>query len=376
MADRAELAPAKAGATALSGVVADARGRTPAELRLQLRSLDAPESFVPVLDEGASGRAGRFRFEVPAGHYALVARAPGHVPALLADVPVSAGEELHGLALVLPDGLTLQGEVRDPEGAAKAEQPVVLEGEGFALETQTESDGRFRFEGLAPGRYRVRAFDPQEGSDEARAEAGGRSVTLTLGHRRVVRGRVRTASGEPVAGASVVPLEQDLLVTPTDPAGPLDAFTGHGGRGWGCAPSPSCLARAQTDEEGRFRLEVAADVAVRLAVIGGDLRAQGELAVGGSDEVELLAEPLLKLPVRTLDFEGKPVASRVQVRGAADSHDLFGTDVPTDPSGEGQLRLWPHAPVTVQPMYGVDLVFPVALPDWVQLRPARHIIPR
>ena len=89
------------------------------------------------------------------GSYLAKARAPGYLPS--EPVPVEAwDEEAVPLSLVLREGLTLSGRVRDTRGMPVAEADVVLMGEGTGVgRSRTDGQGRFTLSGLGPGRVRL-----------------------------------------------------------------------------------------------------------------------------------------------------------------------------------------------------------------------------
>ncbi|SEL58644.1 Carboxypeptidase regulatory-like domain-containing protein [Stigmatella aurantiaca] len=89
------------------------------------------------------------------GSYLAKARAPGYLPS--EPVPVEAwDEEAVPISLVLREGLTLSGRVRDARGLPVAEADVVLMGEGTSVgRARTDGQGRFTLSGLGPGRVRL-----------------------------------------------------------------------------------------------------------------------------------------------------------------------------------------------------------------------------
>jgi len=108
-------------------------------------------------DEAVSDAEGRFLLTPPAaGGYFVRAEPPGGAPTEVG--PVAVGDELGGppLELVLGAGGALEGRVRlthgaDPEGAIVG----LTRGAGDERTQRVGSDGRFRFEALVPGPWRV-----------------------------------------------------------------------------------------------------------------------------------------------------------------------------------------------------------------------------
>ncbi len=109
-----------------------------------------------VREEGTDARGGvHFGGLVP-GSYIAKARAPGYLAS--EPVPVEAwDEEAVPVPLVLREGLTLSGRVRDARGAPVGEAEVVLTGDGTSMgRARTDGQGRFTLSGLVPGRAWLR----------------------------------------------------------------------------------------------------------------------------------------------------------------------------------------------------------------------------
>ncbi len=109
-----------------------------------------------VREEGTDARgAVHFGGLVP-GSYIARARAPGYLRS--EPVPVEAwDEEAVPVTLVLREGLTLSGRVRDERGMPVGKADVGLMGEETSVgSTRTDAQGRFTLSGLVPGRVRLR----------------------------------------------------------------------------------------------------------------------------------------------------------------------------------------------------------------------------
>jgi hypothetical protein len=133
------------------------------------------------------------------------------VLALILGVPAGwaamvAGEE--GGAPAAASGM-LVGTVRDSAGAVVAGAKVVIRnyhsGGGW-LDGTTDSQGRYRLEGIEPGDFLVwvELGDLISTHTEVIAIAAGVNRHELLCPRREIRGRVLSAAGQPVAGAFVV----------------------------------------------------------------------------------------------------------------------------------------------------------------------------
>ena len=168
------------------------------------------------------------------GRYEIEVDAPGHYTVLVGQEDL--GEEdatteflvtipevdEHRLDLALPIGV-IEGRVLGPGGDPLAGARVSWKREGSlgalsitsgAHATSTDERGAWRFAGLRPGTYAVRASAPwQEGGDElGRDLADGlrlaedevlRGIDLRLPRAGRAIGRVVDVHGEPVAGATV-----------------------------------------------------------------------------------------------------------------------------------------------------------------------------
>jgi hypothetical protein len=145
------LAPA----AAVTVKVLGARGEPVEEVAVSLSRVGEGRGET-VREEGTDARGSvHFGGLVP-GSYIAKARAPGYLTS--EPVPVEAwDEEAVPVSLVLREGLTLSGRVRDARGAPVGEAEVVLMGDGTSMgSTRTDAQGRFTLPGLVPGRVRLR----------------------------------------------------------------------------------------------------------------------------------------------------------------------------------------------------------------------------
>ncbi len=144
----------------------------------------------------------------------LRVRADGHPPVAVFAVRPGADEPL---VVELSAGALLTGRVTDDAGAPVAAASVWLlpdsenRGQTFAWNprdyaTQTNGEGRFRFENVAPGRWSLGASNAQSraSADGIELQAGWeRDVDLRLREPSVLSITVTDDSKRPVAGASV-----------------------------------------------------------------------------------------------------------------------------------------------------------------------------
>jgi hypothetical protein len=108
--------------------------------------------------EAVSGSRGEFSLgPVPAALVELEASKPGLAPASLR---LGSSEEGKALQLTLHEGRQLSGlVVRGAEGTPVPGAQVSLVGAGCGEEAVADGEGRFRFSGLTPGPYQLRAGD-------------------------------------------------------------------------------------------------------------------------------------------------------------------------------------------------------------------------
>jgi len=170
--------------------------------------------------------------DVPAGKWKVVASAPGYRPAEVAGIEIGEGETKEGGILSLKRGASVSGRILDPrrgtgvpnasvswsEGSGASQFPVAaaiarFTGDGTAV--STDADGRYRLDGLSPGKVIISAEHPDyldvsrqvEVEDEA-------TVDLTLSLGGSIAGAVVGKDGR-----SAVPGAQVSLA---DPGGLLD----------------------------------------------------------------------------------------------------------------------------------------------------------
>ncbi len=155
---------------------------------------------------------GRFEIaDVEPGTLMLHAQAAGYQQGQLTGLEVPAGGELAGLEIVLRPGATVEGRVRDAAGEPVAGVKVgvvrMREGSYSSHSSGSESDaeGRYRVEGLAPGPVTVTAEvgGQRRASKQLEVRPGRQTVDLVLEEGLEVAGRVVDPAAEPVAGALV-----------------------------------------------------------------------------------------------------------------------------------------------------------------------------
>lgn len=161
--------------------------------------------------EGNTGTDGTLRLAAPPGGYLVAARAQGFAKALR-EVTRPQGELFTKVELELAPGVSLRGRT---VGKGPAGEPVPLcqitltsllrTPPEEQLRGQSDERGRFRFDGLARGRYRLEAKAAGFGSgrvDELWLPRDSELLVL-LHAASFIEGRVVDAAGRPAAGAEV-----------------------------------------------------------------------------------------------------------------------------------------------------------------------------
>lgn len=163
---------------------------------------------------GTTDARGRFHVaNLALGLIEIEVAAPGWTPAWLRGLAIPAGGTLDVGDVVLQRGAVLEGAVRDGDGNPAAGLHVSLwrepgdgqphHGRGEPL--RTDAEGRFRAEGLTPGRYQVSAHGPDQEHAEAavQVQPGTNRAELAFPRGVEVAGSVVDEQGAAVPEASV-----------------------------------------------------------------------------------------------------------------------------------------------------------------------------
>ncbi|MEX1024777.1 MAG: carboxypeptidase-like regulatory domain-containing protein [Planctomycetota bacterium] len=234
---------------------------------------------------------------VPAGKYRLTCTSDTAAPYSREELSLLAGVR-HELVLTLEPGVCLAGVVVDQVGVPVADVEVTARrrerderrgfdmlrgGNGAAPRTRTDSEGRFRLSGVAPGGVRLQASDGpllDDATLDLTVEHGVTVDDLELVAERgaALFGRVTWPDERPAAACAVVP---------TIDAEATGAGDGDPGRAW---RSQMRLAaqRTTTERDGSFRIEgLDPDYAYRLTASfdPNDVREERRAAVGGRAEL-------------------------------------------------------------------------------------------
>jgi hypothetical protein len=147
---------------------------------------------------GTTDAAGRFSVRVHPVPHTLYLRKAGFVPRA-----VRGHDPRVPLELTLDAGASVRGRVvrADGTGVPGVRMTLASEERGFAANGTTADDGGFDLHGVAPGLYRLGAYDEERLILETRTvEAPAANVEIALAPRAAIRGRVvDAASRQPVA---------------------------------------------------------------------------------------------------------------------------------------------------------------------------------
>ena len=294
--------------TILMGRVQQLDGRTPAAGALVRFEGGAVTPWVEAGPDGTFRLAG-----VPTGPGRVVADggALGHAEQVLHPGAAPAP----GLALILARPAVLAGRIVDASsGQPVPRARVVAHGDSaLVLAGSSGLDGRYRLEGLAPGRYRVKVDEPGHvpyERDDVRVDAGATvrlDLPLTLG--AALSGRVVDARGAPVAGATGRLARGD---TSRGPFGGLPFRRGADDVAFRTGPDGTFKA-SRLAPGGNQQLTVSHPEFEKRFVTGLSLPAGGAKA-----GLTIVLRPGLELRGVVLDVEGRPVnGASLDVRPSA-----------------------------------------------------------
>jgi hypothetical protein len=211
-----QLAAAPADGFVEARVVAQGRPRQGALVRLYLRGPADPNTALidwRFAGAAATGSDGIARIPARAGTYLAAARWGSLAPARI-EFQRPAGERATRISLELQAGVSLFGKTMQ-KGALVDPVPLALVTLAYEAsprpdapseeQARATSDalGRFRIDGLAPGRYRATAQATGFAKSSARIDTASRQVTLFLSAASFIEGHVVAGDGTPAAGAEV-----------------------------------------------------------------------------------------------------------------------------------------------------------------------------
>ena len=282
----------------LSGIALDAAAGTPlAGVEIQAFPLQRPDNQ----RASRSGADGRFVIRgLPSGPLRLYAQAENFAPlrGLQSEAPAE-GIELRLAAPANLRGAVLDRATRQPVASFQlglrrldSGDPVGENAADHLAYPFDSPSGRFRVEGLAPGRYEIEVAAAQLATARFQVELPSAApIELALEPACRLSGRVTDAAGQPVAGAAV-------------------ALASH--------PSPRYLS----DPNGRFELPDLAPGSARLIIRHPDFAPATlgpyQLAPQQPLEIEARLTPGARIEGWAFDAEGEPAAGGVVAARAPD----------------------------------------------------------
>lgn len=243
-----------------------------------------------------SDAAGRYEATgLAAGLYDVAVRASGLAPGVVPDVVLDARSEVQ-LDVSLRPGARIVGRLVDASDKPLAGRVSVGEISGHpapyvlldVMGADAGADGRFAIDAIPVGDHALGADVPGQARRRVEFAVSATQRQVDLGDVRmetglVIRGRVRTQAGQPIADASV-------------------QASASAGR-FGAQPT------ARTDPEGAFVLAGLEPLTYHVSASG---RGFGRTEVDvepGSDPIELVLEPAGTLTGKVVDDRGDPVDS-------------------------------------------------------------------
>ncbi len=170
----------------------------------------------PLLDlyvarrESRADQAGRFHFgELSAGDYQLDVFLAGRLDPISKLIAISDGHPALDVILIVPNGLSMSGFIKDRSGTGVPHAYVSIEpeeSEGRGLDVPTDPSGHFAAEGVPPGAYTLRIW-PGAAVREHQGErflvprsvehlqAGRADIEIVLEEGAWIRGQILEADG-------------------------------------------------------------------------------------------------------------------------------------------------------------------------------------
>jgi uncharacterized GH25 family protein len=203
----------------------------------------------------------------------------------------------------------------------------------FDHDQKTDRGGAFRFDGVPPGRYTLKASENKIGASyleesEVRVEPGRdpSAIVLNLKPSRMLRGRVVDVTGAGVAGVSI------SLCRFQNPGGPFGRQL--------VATDSACVSGSDGAYEGYVIVDGEVGARIDSLPEGYARKDAGEVVALKDPQAPLaplIVQKIEPLIVHVLDSQGKPVAgAKIDVTGAA----RFLPNGPPKPSGaDGIVKL-------------------------------------
>ncbi|MFC1705597.1 carboxypeptidase regulatory-like domain-containing protein [Planctomycetota bacterium] len=277
----------------LAGTVLDPRGRGFAKVRVQAELVGGPPPSDKPSTAAVTETDGNGRFAFPSltpGVYRCRVVCPGYPEALSAEIRVEVGREASTGDLQLREGAVIAGKVLAAGGTPVARARVEYRApaaNSYADHVVTDRYGIFMIRGLADGKMvlRARAEGFLEGTERTvQVRPGGvPDLELVLAEQPILRGFVRSATGEPLANAWVAAVEHTAAAARTDEEGSFSLPAPTAGEhtvlihAQGFQPVRARAAPGRTVE---IVLEPITPASVTGPAILGTLRLEGKAAAG------------------------------------------------------------------------------------------------
>lgn len=281
----------------LRGIVRDPKGRFVAGAHVELRPAPVAGGRVWGNNESSdrANSAGEFEFKsVAPGVHWIHATATGWANSERLSVDLAPGQERADFVLQLRTGGRITGEVH-PHAGALADREVTCWSSNVHMRERTDGSGKFSFEGLPPGKHRVRLQEPNGLDLEAHEHENLRSTQ-----------EVQLAEGESVHIVLGAPPKDPIEVSGVVSAG------GEGIPGvrvqWTLG---SFKVTEQADSQGRYTalLDGAGQYTVKVDSdeVGSDLYLQREVSQEPKQRIDLEL-PNSSVSGVVVDSSGAPAA--------------------------------------------------------------------
>jgi hypothetical protein len=260
----------------------------------------------PSPDVEPTDAQGRYEINgLEGGEYDVVAMAPGLAPGVAPDVTLERRSEAR-IDLVLRPGVRVKGRLVDLRERPVAGRVIVGEIEGRTtphvladrFTTEAPADGRFELAAVPPGENALGVLAPGHAFQRVDFTARANDRVVDVGDVRletgvVIRGRVRTASGQAIVGASVMAFATQMR------------------------PTAGSIPLAEADAEGAFVLAGLEQMPYRLTARAPGFAQTDKNAEPGGDPVDLVMEPAGTIVGLVVDDRSKPVETfRVAARAS------------------------------------------------------------
>ncbi len=223
-------------------VIADEDERPIEKARVTIRSADRRSSF-----QKESNAKGAFEIrKLPAGSLLIIAEHEEFAATVEAPLEVEEGGRITDQVIRMKKGIQAAGKVVESgTSTGIPDAQVVFQPQfpgGRSKNSRSGPEGVFEMKGLSEGRYFISAnakgFTPIQQKSVTIAAGGTPDLTIELERGASISGRVLSLTGEPIAGATVRP-----------------NFSSNLNYGWDEKVNSIFNISAQSDAEGRYRLE-------------------------------------------------------------------------------------------------------------------------